>query len=1125
MSNVKKQNTLFRFVSLRSPELTKNEKQNSRFIFYPQNSESELYNTIKSASHNSANANSVKQKTDSFNAFTTNEDIENLCGKSFLSLAEWISQNRFNLPETIVLEKLNGLNPVKADSELFLWEQLYYQIITSSSIYIKESLIHVLILQNILKYKKECTNISDFSTQLPILAQARIVIPKEFYKKEKNIQSVNISKPNPLLTIEFEKALERADAQAQIKEYNSLLSFVEKQNQKEKEEYQKLYVKAQEEYQKKLKPVLKAYEDQENKMLQQKEETDKADPATYQPMVEKPELPEFIFENRSSDFSSLLQKIPENNYKIQLSKISEECKLTDTDDVITHLKNEIEQAQYYLSSNSKTTETVAIVGNSVTSLAQSQPDYKFIPFKSSAYKSIDSDNYNIKLDIYIPNESYRFSNLTFNAQDNTLTPKPQKYKYSYSNDEKILSILIQGSTAEYQKISGILIFENGSHYEFDFSTTPDSKTSAYLTLNETQIESSYKSFGITRLGIADYKKVVSEVICYDPGEVSHIENIMAREYKERATKKFLQNQKLITESSETETENISDISSTERFEMQSEIAKIIQEQRNSSINTNVHYGYGKNYSIDLGAGFATSNSKEESNRQALTEAKELTQRAMERIVSKIKRETSTKITNEFTEENKHGFDNRKGDHHVSGVYRFINAIYRNQIYNYGKRLMYEFTVPQPSKFHTLWLNNSQTDNVNTLEKPIDPRKCGLSEATVLNKLNYKKWASRYKAKVEAVPDAIITISHSYSKENGDEWAECGNGKVELPKNYQAISFSGQLATTKTGSHGNGNGQSGSFIYIADRMFSAPLENGAPHRRYYLSANNLSVRNSLEYSFNSWRVKVYSLSLSVKCELTLEAYQEWQLDTFNNILEAYQSQLDEYNNRLSEMKTENKIRLETNPLYYRQIEQTVLRKNCITYLTGHDSIGQKMYSDGDNHSLQDFQIMSSQKMEEYGNLAKFLEQAFEWNMMSYTFYPFYWGNKKEWGDLYQFDCNDSLFKNFMQSGMAKVIVTVKPGFEDAVMHYIATGEIWNGGEVPIIGDPLYLSIVDELKEQEYVVEETWETVVPTSLIALQSSGVSVDASGLPCFHKDKGMGTLTSNDKKVGESAKTEDIEK
>ena len=48
-------------------------------------------------------------------------------------------------------------------------------------------------------------------------------------------------------------------------------------------------------------------------------------------------------------------------------------------------------------------------------------------------------------------------------------------------------------------------------------------------------------------------------------------------------------------------------------------------------------------------------------------------------------------------------------------------------------------------------------------------------------------------------------------------------------------------------------------------------------------------------------------------------------------------------------------------------------------------------------------------------------------------------------------------------MGRVIVTVKTGFEDAIQFFMNTGRIWNGGEVPVIGDPMYLSIVDELRE--------------------------------------------------------------
>lgn len=124
----------------------------------------------------------------------------------------------------------------------------------------------------------------------------------------------------------------------------------------------------------------------------------------------------------------------------------------------------------------------------------------------------------------------------------------------------------------------------------------------------------------------------------------------------------------------------------------------------------------------------------------------------------------------------------------------------------------------------------------------------------------------------------------------------------------------------------------------------------------------------------------------------------------------------------------------------------------------------------------------------------MEQAFEWEIMSYYFYPYYWGNRNNWDKMYQFDDNDATFRAFMQSGMARVIVTVRPGFEEAVRHFMATGQIWNGGEVPVIDDPLFLSIVDEMRKTEgEKYGKAWASRVPTALTILQAQSIGLNVT--------------------------------
>jgi hypothetical protein len=90
-------------------------------------------------------------------------------------------------------------------------------------------------------------------------------------------------------------------------------------------------------------------------------------------------------------------------------------------------------------------------------------------------------------------------------------------------------------------------------------------------------------------------------------------------------------------------------------------------------------------------------------------------------------------------------------------------------------------------------------------------------------------------------------------------------------------------------------------------------------------------------------------------------------------------------------------------------------------------------------------------------------------------------------------------------MSRVIAPVRPGFETAVQFFLETGIIWNGGAVPVIGDPMYMSIVDEMRQPTGKPQgKYWITRVPTTLTILQdkSTGLPVDPlHPLPIFPED------------------------
>src|SRR5262249_13134632 len=122
--------------------------------------------------------------------------------------------------------------------------------------------------------------------------------------------------------------------------------------------------------------------------------------------------------------------------------------------------------------------------------------------------------------------------------------------------------------------------------------------------------------------------------------------------------------------------------------------------------------------------------------------------------------------------------------------------------------------------------------------------------------------------------------------------------------------------------------------------------------------------------------------------------------------------------------------------------------------------------------------------------RFFEQAFEWEHIMYFFYPYFWGWKPAWKKHMMLDDVDPSFGDFLRAGAARVVFPVRPGFEAAVVHYLETGEIWNGGPPPDISSPLYVSIIKEIQEatgapgDEVPVGDPWPVTLPTTLVQLR-----------------------------------------
>ncbi len=1156
--------TLFRFVSLRSPQLSDDKNQDKKFVLMPQEVKETGY--FYSPVTNGTGSKKKLLLTEAANYATSSDCIakekpsNNLntfkrTYKVIYDFAVWLARNKSTCTfEEFALKRDSIFAATYALPEKnTLWDNFIFQVVTQKDFYIKEVMMQMILALHTIQ------NPNQNEDQVKTLLAARIVLPKEMMMDENSsstTQTVSRLAPPEIKesfpTEEMQKQQKVASAKTQLSRFEALkknLLTVEKQYNKA---YQSSFDTAKEIYEREIAPTITRYKEE---VAAEKDKYcgvrppgtiyDPKDPCMQPREIPYPDLPKFEFSYKdqvsgdsmvsslkSENLDTLLSLLGyEFNEKSVAAKSSgEDIRTIDsllegrnTFAEIHDLINESTERNnnIIVENTSGNEETYVSIGGVIMPMARTVSEaFTFQLCPRVAYRLPVFD-----LALNVPDSSWDVSYADYVITSSSGSLGMNYYTKSRSGNTIFLKDLfkdgIDYSLAEYATINFKISFTNGNVVTFSASTlnyktctsgafefeVEEGEPPVAISDEDTFIPS---GFGFKQIGIADYLKVEQTTHAYVEGEVAHIENVMAREYREKSTRRLRRSENTTTSSSDTEREQLSDTTMANRFEMQSEISKMQQEASDKSTQFGISAGYsggGFNINTSLGLSNAHHNSKEESSRQATTQAQDITSRAMDRIVAKVHEERIEKIIEEFEETNSHGLDNRKGDKHVVGVYRWVDKLMKNQIYNYGKRMMFEFMIPEPAKLHLLGMTNQKVANQTNLVKPVDPRTSNTLQmkdySSLFDESILKYWSSKYNVELDEKPSEVFYISKSFSErdpafggtDDGKVQIVSGSGELEIPQGYEVQEVDYKFNTYPHGFNGRHQG----FMTIAGK--STSWIDATNNTQVGGTLDNFKIKEKLAYSFTTGESPIINGSISAKCFLTAETRIAWQQKTFKAIIDAYEEALIEYNNAISEEENKAVVIKDSNPNFYRQIENTVLRKNCISYMADRAAGSTHGYGlDGltSGSNFEDYETVLTSKLDKYSAFVKFMEQAFEWENISYFLYPYYWGKKTNWTSLYQSENTDPLFRNFLQSGMARVVATVRPGFEDAVQFYLATGKIWNGGEVPVIGDELYLSIVDEMKEPKGLKQgKAWLTRLPTTLNILQAESIGLKvAHALP-----------------------------
>lgn len=1068
--------------------------------------------------------------------------------RDIANFSNWLSQNKSTATGEDIKLAAKASKPIEDLLLEKLWNNVFYQATVQANESLKNSLIEIIKANVLVK----AFSISDKDKDEVIVARANahLVLPSLLFNEDgvendgKTPLAIDTMKLEPMIPNRL-MVNKRNTTQAlvELNQFKILNQDIKDLQKEYDESNNKYYTDSKKQYDKEVASIYRRYNEEletnRSKFCDSRPtvmEYNPEDPCQQPPSIPMPEIPDFKFtpekelsEDRLRDrldpisYQALMQVVdykessamPFGARSLRKGTVQQRLDTIGTfNNLESYVNASIQKSNTLLTSNvTPYTNPLKSIGGVLVPVQNYVNDEVF---KYSACVEIKNLERSLTITMRLPDSSWEAATVKVLLKQGTSS---SEYYLNNPIMERIGNELtlynIQGDPASSPTDSTLatialeILFSNGctkSVSEISLNILRCYRSFLIGDCNSGSVEVPPfvpKGFGVRLLGIADYKKVEQTVQCYVEGEVSNIENIMAREYREKSTRRLRRTEETVTQTNEEETEQLTDTINTDRFEMQTEIDKILQQ--NKSNNAYVNTGYSNSgFRIDGGIALASNTAVEDSIRQSVTQAKELTFQAQDRVISKIKKERVQRVIDEFEENNKHGFDNRKGDKHVVGVYRWVDKLYKNQVYNYGKRMMFEFMVPEPGRLHILAMKDAQETNQVIIEKPIDPRTAMTNAIKTAFEIDTEKaryWAAHYNAEIPVLKDETITISGAYGDSSGkgnifkDSHNSGGNSySLEIPEDYKTTGYSGCFSyvfvpTSTESTRG--------WISIGGNIISSDSNDPIADLTVSFRETGFFVERSLDIAFVGNDIGGMAVSITVDCKLKNEVKERWKQECFEIIMEAYYEELKKYNAKIEAEQNKAVEIKRTNPGFYRQIENTVLRKNCISYLIRNTDMG-KSFTSGD--SIDSFYIHQNKQLDEYASLVKFMEQAFEWDLISYNFYPFYWADKGHWSDLYSYDeSDDPIFRSFMQSGMARVVATVRPGFEEAVQLYMSTGKIWNGGEVPVIGDELYISLIDEIRQVETVKEgKAWLTRVPTSLTILQakSAGLEVEKA-LPC----------------------------
>jgi hypothetical protein len=473
----------------------------------------------------------------------------------------------------------------------------------------------------------------------------------------------------------------------------------------------------------------------------------------------------------------------------------------------------------------------------------------------------------------------------------------------------------------------------------------------------------------------------------------------------------------------------------------------------------------------VSTGFSSQDQNSASASDSRTHALQTTQQASSRVTQSHKTSFSISTTTGESEASTRVLFNPSSTDAMRVDYFSIMRTWYVALYRYGLRLTYDITVPEPGaalRESYRQLAELQTQAAQGFSLPVSPSQ--------ITQANWEMLADQFQATLTAPPPATMETSfvspYSVTDISGFTYTVL---TLNLPEGYS-------VSSAKLTANQAISGGTEWPIPFLNVMFVGEL---TPPADYIVSQD---VTADLDYLVGRYGTQYVTYGVSesasgvIEVDVTLQdagALAAWQEQAWAVLNSAAQTAYYANQQTISAQISALQQQIDSvDTLTLRREEHDEIMKTVLRWLLGPfevfmpAQVSQELFQGqpgadleygidftGSNTTLTTFAWTT---VENYEAIVNFINQAVDWDNIIYFLYSYFWDVPESWDFIRQIQHPDSTRQAFLRAGSARVILTVRKGWELAWAYFVAYGSTVLPEDLP--SHP-YLTIAQQIADYD------------------------------------------------------------